>query len=296
MGFAMSDEDEIEDGASETSPTDGADAHPRFSERRAQVEDSTRRRRNRKLSILAGLVVLALLLAAATQSALLDIDEVRVVGAQGLTPEEVRAVAAVELGTPVLGLDTDAVERRVRSLPKVQQVLVNSSWGGVLTVEVIERLPVARIATPDGVMVLAADGMVIDVLSLSSETETETETDDSPELVLPDAVMELPEISGAMFLRDVGEFVPNVLDDALVIAAELPDDIQRVTQGVEITVDSLVLRAVGGGRISLGDARDLDEKFTTIRAFLAQVDLSCLDTLNVRAPAVPVVQRNPNCS
>lgn len=269
-----------------------ADAHPRISERRALVEDSTRRRRNRNLLIVGGLILLALLIAASTQSALLDVDEVRVVGAQGIEPDEIRSVAAVELGTPVLGLDTDAAERRVRALPKVQQATVSSSWGGVVTVEIIERLPVARIAAPSGVMVLAADGMVIDFIAVPGE---ESSSDQTADAVLPPAVTQLPEISGAMFVRDVGEFVPDVLDDALVIATALPADIEQVTEGVEITVDSLVLRAVGGGRISLGDAREWDDKFAAIRAFLAQVDLSCLDTLNVSAPAVPVVERRTGC-
>lgn len=265
----------------------GSDAHPRFSERRALVEDWTRRRRNRKLLVVGGLLLLVVLLAAATQSALLDIDEVRVVGAQGLAPAEVRQAAGVGLGTPVLGLDTDAVERRVRSLPKVRTVAATTSWRGVLTVEIVERLPIARIETPEGVMVVADDGMVIDLIEPPSPDQNDVEP--------PGSVAELPLISGAMFSRDVGDLVPTVLEDAVAIAAALPSDIREVTNEVEITVDSLVLRAVGGGRISVGDARDLEEKFTTIRAFLAQVDLSCLEILNVRAPAVPVITRNPNC-
>jgi hypothetical protein len=195
-----------------------------------------------------------------------------------------------------------------------------------VTVEINERLAVARIESPDGTLVVAADGLVLNVIDRRvpttgaeataaefGQTAEPGETTDpaqqdtgQPDNQDPDeAVVELaplapeiaslPEIAGAMFRTERGKSIPDVLNDALVVAAELPADIASITERVEITVDSLVLRSVGGGAISLGDARDLHEKFDAIRAFLAQVDLSCLDTLNVRAPSVPVIRRGSNC-
>ena len=65
-----------------TTTVASAPTHPRISERRAAVRDQKLRSRNRKLSI-AGLLVLAgLIAAAATQSPLLDVDEIRVIGAE----------------------------------------------------------------------------------------------------------------------------------------------------------------------------------------------------------------------
>ena len=126
-------------------------------------------------------------------------------------------------------------------------------------------------------------------------SNTDEVGDPAPLEPLPPEIDVLPEIAGAMFSTDRGRQIPDVLDDALRVAAVLPADISSVTDRIEITVDSLVLKVVGGGDIALGDARDLDAKFDAVRAFLAQVDLSCLDTLNVRAPSVPVIRRTPNC-
>ncbi|MBT5756988.1 MAG: FtsQ-type POTRA domain-containing protein [Acidimicrobiaceae bacterium] len=290
--------------------------HPKFRERRAEVEDQTQRSRHRKLIVLAGLIALGLLGWAATQSALLDVDEVRIVGAERTSAAYLRNVAGVELGTPVLGLDTNTIEERLALLPEVAAVTVASNWGGLVTVEITERLPVARIESAEGTAVIGGDGLVLEIieriplgggtglsdaglsdagLSNTGLTNPDEVGDPVPLEPLPPEIDVLPEIAGAMFSTDRGRQIPDVLDDALRVAAVIPADISSVTDRIEITVDSLVLRVVGGGDIALGDARDLDAKFDAVRAFLAQVDLSCLDTLNVRAPSVPVIRRTPNC-
>ena len=285
--------------------------HPKFRERRAEVEDQTQRSRQRRLIVLAGLIALGLLGWAATQSALLDVDEVRIVGAERTSAAYLRNVAGVELGPPVLGLDTNTIEERLALLPEVAAVTVASNWGGLVTVEITERLPVARIESADGTAVIAGDGLVLEIieriplgggtglsdtgLSDTGLSNTDEVGDPAPLEPLPPEIDVLPEIAGAMFSTDRGRQIPDVLDDALRVAAVLPADISSVTDRIEITVDSLVLKVVGGGDIALGDARDLDAKFDAVRAFLAQVDLSCLDTLNVRAPSVPVIRRTPNC-
>ena len=280
--------------------------HPKFRERRAEVEDQTQRSRQRRLIVLAGLIALGLLGWAATQSALLDVDEVRIVGAERTSAVYLRNVAGVELGTPVLGLDTNTIEERLALLPEVAAVTVASNWGGLVTVEITERLPVARIESADGTAVIAGDGLVLEIieriplgggtgLSDTGLSNTDEVGDPAPLEPLPPEIDVLPEIAGAMFSTDRGRQIPDVLDDALRVAGVLPADISSVTDRIEITVDSLVLKMVGGGDIALGDARDLDAKFDAVRAFLAQVDLSCLDTLNVRAPSVPVIRRTPNC-
>jgi hypothetical protein len=285
--------------------------HPKITERRAEVEDQSQRSRQHKLIALAVLFVVMLLAGASTQSALLDVDEIRIVGAERTPANYLRAAAGVELGTPLLGLDTGQIETRLMALPEIETVVASSSWGGVVTVEINERVAVARIESPDGTVVVAADGLVLNVIDRTVETTVTNVVQSQPgqttepgetldgsvtELVpLGPEIAALPEIAGAMFQTERGKSIPDVLDDALTVASVLPADIASITLRVEITVDSLVLRTVGGGNISLGDARDLHEKFEAVRAFLAQVDLSCLETLDVRAPSVPVIRRALDC-
>jgi len=253
--------------------------HPRFAERRLAVEDQSQRRRMRRLKVLAGLILAVLAIGGSTQTALFDIDEVRVIGARLQTPDGIRETAAVELGRPVLGFDEEEVNERVLALPEIKDAKTTSRWSGVVPIEVSERRPIARVESPDGMIVVAEDGVVLDIVA-------------DP---VPDDVTALTEIAGAMFVTEIGNEVPEVLKDSLAVANELPEDLAQVTERVELSVDSLVLRVIGGGQISLGDSRNLDDKFAAVRAFLTQVDLRCLNTLNVAAPTVPVIERNENC-
>lgn len=250
--------------------------HPRIQERLEAVEGEQLRTRNRKLIAVGVLVLLALIAFGITRSPFLDIDEVRVIGASRSGPNALRAVAGIETGTPLLGLDLEQAERRLLALPDVAGVVSTRSWDGVVTIEVTERVPAARVQMPDGgAIIVSTDGMVIEV----------TDTPD----------MRLPQISGAMFSVPVGALAPMELADAIAVASALPSDIGRVTDRVQLSVDSLGLRLAGGGSVALGDARDLEAKFDAVRAFLAQVDLSCLEEIDVQAPTVPVLARSEAC-
>jgi cell division septal protein FtsQ len=69
----------------------------------------------------------------------LAVRQVEVTGSVLVPPEQVQAVAAVVLGTPLARVDTAAVAARVRSLPSVAAVDVSRSWPHTLVIEVTER-------------------------------------------------------------------------------------------------------------------------------------------------------------
>jgi cell division protein FtsQ len=103
--------------------------------------------------VLVAVLVLVAVGAAAwalLASSLLAVGEVRVSGTVALAAEEVRVAAAVRPGTPLLGLDTAAVERRVQGLRRVSGVEVSRSLTGTVEVRVTERIPVAVLPAPDG--------------------------------------------------------------------------------------------------------------------------------------------------
>ena len=93
--------------------------HPKITERRAEVEDQSQRSRQRRLIALCCVLFVAILLAgASTQSALLDVDEIRMVGARaGARRLPARRLLGVALGTPLLGLDTGQIEDAADGLP-----------------------------------------------------------------------------------------------------------------------------------------------------------------------------------
>ena len=92
------------------------------------------------------------------ESSLFHTRSVQVVGTRELSADEVRTIAAVPLGTPMLRLDTDAVQARVAALPRVAAVQVSRSLGGTVRIAVTERTPIAVWPSPGGAHLVDATG------------------------------------------------------------------------------------------------------------------------------------------
>jgi cell division protein FtsQ len=88
----------------------------------------------------------------------LGVREVQVRGAVNLTADEVREAAAVEPGTPLVQLDTEAVTARVRELSRVAGVRVERVLPGTVRLTVDERDPVGVVNAADGAHLLDATG------------------------------------------------------------------------------------------------------------------------------------------
>jgi cell division protein FtsQ len=83
-------------------------------------------------------------------TSVLGVRQVRVVGAELVTPLQVEQAAAVRADAPLAGVDTDAVRDRVRGIPAVERVVIRRSWPSTLVIEVVERVPVAAVPAPGG--------------------------------------------------------------------------------------------------------------------------------------------------
>ncbi len=112
-----------------TASRESTSTHPKIRERREAVEDQKLRSRNRKLLFAAIVVLLALLAAASTQSPLLDVDEVRVIGASRTSADAVREAAAISTGQPLLGLDLGSAQDRLLQVPEIAAATARSRYG-----------------------------------------------------------------------------------------------------------------------------------------------------------------------
>ena len=73
-----------------------------------------------------------------------------VTGLGAVTQDEVVAAAAVEPGTPLLQVDTDAVAERVAAIRRIASARVQREYPSTLRVTVVERVPVVVKDFPDG--------------------------------------------------------------------------------------------------------------------------------------------------
>jgi len=109
---------------------------------------SVRRLRPPRLRTIIILAVVLVLLGTGTiwllyGSQWLRVERVSVSGTRVLTPAQVRQAAEIPVGTPLISVDTDVVETRLRrKLPRIDTVDVVRSWPHGIGLKMVERTPV----------------------------------------------------------------------------------------------------------------------------------------------------------
>ena len=177
-----------------------------------------------------------------------------------LTPEEVQAVAEVQMGTPLLRVDTGAIEERIAALPAVESVTVSRSWPDAIVVDVVRRTPVALVASGSAYDVVDASGAVIrSVPSVEKGLPVVTATGDG-----------------------VGA--------AVAVARELPEEIRSKVVSIEAsTRNNVTLILRNRSEVMWGSADEGAFKAEVLLT-LFQVDAKYYD---VSAPGVPATSDTP---
>lgn len=242
----------------------------RIAERRAEVRQQRRRRRLRRTLVVLGLAALVAGFVAIERSALVGLEEVEVHGTQRLDPAEVETAADLELGTSTLRLRLDDAADRVTALPLVQQAQARRLDPLTVAITVEEREPAVAV-TADGVrwavdregVVLfegAPDGLTA-IATSGPPPEVGDRVDDHP--ALANAHEAWRSLSGPLRAQ-VDRYV-----------AEGPDELRlELTSGIDVR---------------FGRADRVDEKVRALGAVLADIGDAPVRTVDVRAPATPVV-------
>ncbi|MEW1611805.1 MULTISPECIES: FtsQ-type POTRA domain-containing protein [unclassified Streptomyces] len=231
-----------------------------------------RRIGRRTLLILIG--VAAALLTAFTLWALygsswLRVERVSTTGVDVLTREEVEAVAAVPLGAPLIAVDTDAIEARLRQkLPRIDSVDVVRSWPHGIGLKVTERRPVLLVEK-------GAKFIEVDAAGVRFAT-----VDRAPEGV---PLLELkPDRSASLRRFGTG----RLLREAVQVAGELPGGIARDTEAVRVTsYDAISLRLTRDRQVTWGSSEDGPVKARVLAALMKAVPKA--GHFDVSAPTAP---------
>lgn len=112
-----------------------------------------KRRRNRwraAFFALAGAAIVVGVAWALLGDRVLVVRSVTVTGTRRLTPQQVIAAADVQLGTPLLSVNTGAVTRRVEEIDQVASVTVSKDWPDHLVIAITERVPVLAVRMASG--------------------------------------------------------------------------------------------------------------------------------------------------
>lgn len=194
-------------------------------------------------------------------SSLLSARSVEVAGTAQLSADTVRAVAAVPLGTPMVRLDTQAIQRRVAALPAVASVDVHCQLNGTVRIEVTERTPVAVIRDRTGTHLVDATGADYAVVAVAPPG--------------------LPELR-------VSRASPH--DSATVAALEVLTGLPPWLRGQVRTVGAdspagVLLRLGNGREVRWGGVEDTPRKAAVLAALLTQPGR----VYDVSSPTLPTV-------
>ena len=247
---------------------------PRMRSRRIAVQRDHGRRRLKRLTIALGAIAALLGAMVATQTPLLDVDRVRVEGAGYTDSTDVRRAAGIDHGDSMVGVDTARAVARIEELPWIEQATVARRWPGTIDIEVTEREPLALVQVAEGQVALVdQDGRVLELGAA--------------------APAGLPEVSGVGGRITEGEQLPRGARDAMVALRALSERLPGVVASVSSDLDAAL---ASGGEIRFGSIEELDGKIVAIETVLADVDLACLELLDVRVPGSPALTRHQRCS
>ncbi|NGO44000.1 cell division protein FtsQ/DivIB [Streptomyces ureilyticus] len=210
-------------------------------------------------------------------SAWLRAERVSPSGMRVLTDEQVLAAADVPRGSPLISIDTDAIEARLRTkLPRIDSVDVTRSWPDEIGLKVKERTPV---------LVVKKGGKFVEVDAGGVRYATVSRAPSG----VPELKLTVPQSSSgtaqSASLRRFG--TGRLVLEAVRVAGALPAAVARETRTVKVrSYDSISLELSGNRTVAWGSAEKGRAKARTLTALMkAASDARHFDVSVPTAPA-----------
>jgi cell division protein FtsQ len=262
-------------------------AGPTTAERGARQQESSGPSRARRLwpprPRIRTIVILAVLVVVTGGAAgwllygsdWLRVETVSVSGTRVLTLAQVREAADVPVGEPLISVDTEAIESRLKKkLPRIDVIAADRSWPDGISLEVTERTPVLLVQNGEKYGEVDKDGVRFATISRAVKGV--------PLLEL--AVSRSG--SSAASLRRFGE--DRLVREAVRVAGRVPDAVTRDARRVTVrSFDDISLELSGGRTVAWGSAEKSADKARALTALMkAAPDARHFDVSVPTAPAV----------
>ncbi|WP_405809820.1 FtsQ-type POTRA domain-containing protein [Streptomyces sp. NBC_01520] len=207
-------------------------------------------------------------------SSWLRVEQVTTSGTDVLTRAEVEAVAAVPVGAPLVSVDIESIEDRLRQkLPRIDSVDVVRSWPHGIGLKVTERQPVLLVEK-------GAKFIEVDAKGVRFAT-----VDKAPGHV---PLLEL-DTGRSASLRRFGS--DRLLQEAVDVAGDLPEKLSRETETVRITsYDSVFLELTGERTVMWGSGEEGPVKARVLTALMKASPKA--GHFDVSAPTAPAASKS----
>ncbi|MEV0169694.1 cell division protein FtsQ [Streptomyces sp. NPDC050803] len=204
----------------------------------------------------------------------LRVERVSVSGTRVLTPAQVREAADVPVGSPLVSVDTDGIEARLRrKLPRIDTVDVVRSWPHGIGLKVTERTPVLIVQKGEKFVEVDDEGVRFATVS------------EAPKGVPALELTVSRSGSAAASLRRFGE--DRLVREAVRVAGAVPAAVAHRTRTVKVrSYDDISLVLTDGRAVAWGSAEKGAAKARTLTALMkASPDARYFDVSVPTAPA-----------
>jgi cell division protein FtsQ len=189
-------------------------------------------------------------------SSWLRVRHVSVSGTLVLTPDEVRDAADVPVGAPMISVDTDGIEARLRQkLPRIDTVDVVRSWPQGIGLKVTERTPVLLVRKGGDFVEVDHEGVRFATVSQAPKGVPALELSASRTG------------SGAASFRRFG--TDRLVREAVRVAGALPAAVAGETRTVQVrSYDDISLELADGRTVAWGSSENGRAKARTLTALM----------------------------
>ncbi|SDQ18670.1 FtsQ-type POTRA domain-containing protein [Microbacterium sp. cf332] len=242
----------------------GAARERRRALRREVKRFTARQRRRRRIWLISGGVLVALVLGSigAAYSPLFSVERITVVGAAQLDAGAVQTALAGQLGTPMPLVDESAVKAALVSFPLVESYSLEARPPHELVVRIVERTPVGAVQGEAGYTLVDAAGVALST------------TPDPPE--------------GQPLLEVEGGFSSTTFAAAGQVFRSLPESLRAQVAVIAATTPNDVTLTLADGRsVVWGGSADSGKKVQALEALMAaRADASGYDVSSPQAAVV----------
>lgn len=253
-----------------------AEIDPRIRQRRIEVRRASGRKRLRRVLALAVVLAIGLAGVLASLSPLMDVDRIAVAGATATPQSEITAASGLSVGDPMVRIDVDAATAALEALPWVDSAVVRRDFPSAVKIEITERQPIGIVRSGETEALVDATGRVLGAVQFGFG--------DLPRMEISRALPAPGERLGddSQTMLDLTAIVGSGIDGHTVVVVEGPDG------EASLTVDETI-------SVRLGDGERMATKVRSTATLLDQVDLTCVDAIDVRIADLPVLTRDESC-
>jgi len=228
----------------------------------------------RKVIGISIVFVFLLGLYSATQSELLDVDEINVLitGGGEISSDEVVALSGISFSQSMISVDSNEAESLILVDPWVDDVEVNREWPSSISIWVSLREAFAYAVTLDGQFAtIDSNGIILELFKVDSSNNF---------------VSLLVEK-----LADPGSKVDGI-EMLLKATRAISPDLQQWIKTISPTASGVRGELHGSVFVNLGTSEDFTSAMSDLKAVLAQVELMCIQSIDVSVRENPIIERN----